>query len=429
MASLKNLVISEQFRSLFLPAELMGDIIESRKLTLLPTVAVSDNRDSYVFELPYITSEFIDLNSFSHYIRGRLVKADGSGIGTTDIPLICNNFCHSLFENIQFEIGENQLSIYENYYSYKSYLKSILTIGYYSAKRDFTLLDPDTCKTNAGKNPTYNDISPSARMLKYSGSKIIELQDKINAGWLSSNGYLFPKVPIRITYKLNIPRFYIFSKGGAAYKFQILDFKLSVQAVTLSDMVKAYCLHQIQKIPATLRFKNMDLKIYNIDRGISFYSKQKIISGKVPRHVILAFTPAENFLGSFKKKAMYFPNLNMTSLNLKLNERSIFSIKANFKNNEGVLDVYKRFLNHKSSDISRFFTSTDHFIDMSCFYVCDLLDGCDEGTRCGLNLLPSGDLNIEISFSEALGEEYIMLVYSIQTNAISINSLGNVEMI
>jgi len=63
------------------------------------------------------------------FIRGKLVKNDGSDLAETDYVEGINNLFHSLFSQCTITLNDTQITQASDNYKYRMYLESLLTYG------------------------------------------------------------------------------------------------------------------------------------------------------------------------------------------------------------------------------------------------------------------------------------------------------------
>jgi len=95
-------------------------------VTYKPIASVEQS--DLVFLIPTDNGTYVGLN-IKLYIRGKLIKADGTNLDNTDFTAATNNCLHSIF--IQCSVALNGVTITQvtELYNYRSYIETLLTYG------------------------------------------------------------------------------------------------------------------------------------------------------------------------------------------------------------------------------------------------------------------------------------------------------------
>jgi len=63
------------------------------------------------------------------FIRGKLVKKDGTDLAETEYTAGINNLLHSLFNQCSISLNGTQITQASEHYGFRAYIKSLLTYG------------------------------------------------------------------------------------------------------------------------------------------------------------------------------------------------------------------------------------------------------------------------------------------------------------
>jgi len=80
------------------------------------------------FLIPGDGDTYIDIN-LKLFIRGKLIKKDGTDLAETDYTGGINNLLHSLFNQCTISLNGTQITQASELYNYRTYLESLLTYG------------------------------------------------------------------------------------------------------------------------------------------------------------------------------------------------------------------------------------------------------------------------------------------------------------
>ena len=99
-------------------------------------IAALDQSDLEFF-VPADQDTYINLN-MQLYIRGKLMKADGTALELTDTTCVTNNPLHTLFEQCNVSLNGVTITHSADLYHYRAYLETLLTYGNEAAESHFT---------------------------------------------------------------------------------------------------------------------------------------------------------------------------------------------------------------------------------------------------------------------------------------------------
>ena len=95
--------------------------------TLYKPIASVDQTD-IEFLIPGDSETYIDLN-LKLFIRGKLIKKDGTDLAETDYVSGINNLLHSLFSQCTISLNGTQITQASEHYCFRPYLETLLTYG------------------------------------------------------------------------------------------------------------------------------------------------------------------------------------------------------------------------------------------------------------------------------------------------------------
>jgi len=101
--------------------------VEDTIETIYKPVASVDQSD-LEFVIPEDSGSYLDLN-VKLYVKGKLVKPDGTDLDDKDFTAGTNNFLHSLFSQCSITLNGTQVTQATELYNYRAYIESLLTYG------------------------------------------------------------------------------------------------------------------------------------------------------------------------------------------------------------------------------------------------------------------------------------------------------------
>lgn len=117
---------TESAFDIFAQKPVQAAIIETIE-TLYKLMAKVDQSDLQ-FLVPGGNGTYTDLN-IHVYVKGKLIKPDGTDFDVTDYTTFVNNSLHSIFSSCSVTLNGVSMMSSENLYPYRSYLQTLLTNG------------------------------------------------------------------------------------------------------------------------------------------------------------------------------------------------------------------------------------------------------------------------------------------------------------
>jgi len=101
--------------------------VEGTTETIYKPIASIDQTD-IEFLIPGDGETYIDLD-LKLYIKGKLMKEDGTALGDTDYKAGINNLLYALFSQCSISLNGTQITQATELYNYRAYLETLLTYG------------------------------------------------------------------------------------------------------------------------------------------------------------------------------------------------------------------------------------------------------------------------------------------------------------
>ena len=174
--------MSSEF-DLFAPRPIQTSVVETTDVTYKPIVSVE--KTDLEFLIPTDNDTYVDLN-IKLYIRGNLIKAEGTNLDNTDFTAVTNNFLHSLFSQCSFSLNGVTITQATILYNYRSYFETLTNALWYLDNGDLLPSDPTAAnKKNKGFITRWNRIKQS---------KEVQLYGRIHSDICNVPLYLIPGV-------------------------------------------------------------------------------------------------------------------------------------------------------------------------------------------------------------------------------------------
>ena len=258
------------------------------------------------------------------YIKAQVLKVGENGalVNATaeDSYSVANLFPHTLFKQVDVEIGGVNTSSQDQLYPYKTYMETLLSYGnencsdhgghlmacshyYPDEPGNFDAVDGDGCEERAllvRRSATFDFCIP------------------LHADIMQSVRALPPNIPVKITLTRNPDVFSLISNEDTAYRIQLHSLKLFIRKIETDAIVYKEYLSTIQKQPAILPFTRTVMKKYLIAQNSSNASFSGIFRDHIPRQLVMAVVKQTRVDGRLNENPFNFQPFRLNFINLKV---------------------------------------------------------------------------------------------------------------
>lgn len=379
-----------------------------------PKAGVTPDAILFEFELEAMGDSFLQLNSIFVYTKFKVVREDGKDLKGDDHVAPINGIGNAMFRGITVTLNEKDFSTnsaqnvpyqshLETLFSYneeasKSHLKcagwDMDTPGYYE---DMALL---------GNNKGFVERAKWIRE-----SKVVETCSTLSHDLFRANNFLSAGNRLDIKLIKSSNDFLLNTKAAAVnFRIQILDIRLYYNRCRLIPSVYNQVMQT--KMQKYLMSKTQ-MVYFPLSPGITSYNAN-IFRGKIlPKTILMCFCDSMAMEGVYAKNPFFFPHLDVSKLNLRMNGRSVPSTEMNPDFHKGLVirEYLRNFSNTGTWKFDRSHLITlDHFKKGSTIFAWDLTpDLCNSfHTHKG----SVGVLDIEVFWSRPLPTAITMIILS-----------------
>lgn len=412
----------------------------------LPPVNVSMERGGYINYLPVSTitdqgpiefnvnsstDEYIDLGRTSLYLKVQVLNKDGSHLAADAKVAPVNLFMHSLFSQVDLRLRDTLISPSTNTYPFKAYLEQLLSYGEDAKNTQFRseLWDADYGSmndTNPHDEGTKN-LALTRRAWYTNQSKCVEMIGKIHTDLFQQDKYLLNGVDFNLKLIRSTPAFHLM---GEANEFitKIKEAVLYVRKVKLNPTIalshsKLLDQGKFAKYP----IRRGVVTSFTISQNSLSFNKDNVVSGQLPRRIVVGFVRNEAFNGNIKYNPFNFEHFHLNYLSFSTGSETIPSqpLKPNFEEHQFLRSYMTLF---EGTGIR--YANTGNCITRGNFakgyalYCLDLTPDLSTGNHC--SPIKHGNLRMEVHFAKALPCTVNVVVYSEFENIVQIDRSRNI---
>ena len=341
------------------------------------------------------------------------------------------NLLNTIFQRVDLDVQGKVLTASTNTYSYKSFIEYLF--GYDKQTQDHKLTEQLFCLDGPGNHavtdPTdLTDETMKTRAAAIAKSREFFVRGKLSVDFFNSNKSIPNGVSVHIRLTRNKPEF-IFNAdltdatAPDGFKLTILSAKLWVAKIEPSVTAFKHHIESFEKTDAKYNFLHSNIWSKLLHKDATRFSESNIFSGNVPNFLILTFVKNKAFLGDYAYNPYEFVHafINYLCVTIDGKPRPIQNYKFDFEK-KNFLDGFHTLFD-KSPHVPPI--TTDSYTKGYFFVVIDLTDNSS-----GFSLINSGpkhgNVDLEITFSKPLDENYILLIYHATPATVHINKTREV---
>ena len=401
-----------------------GEFISHQPVSTLTSTAPIE------FHIPGSVEEYIALGRTQLYLKVRVCNADNSAYAAATQCSPVNLLLHSLFSQVDVKFRDTLVTPSVNTYAYKSYLETLLSYGVGAKQSQKTIEGwyPDTGADGDdvnGANTTNTGLEKRTALA--ATSRTFELMGRPHVDVLHQDRYLIPGVSMGFKFIRSSAAFHLMGDGNA-YKVVIEDATMFVRKVKLNPSVSvehAEMLNNDKHVKYPVR--RGIATTFTIGNGLASFNRESVISGQLPRRIIVGFVENTAFNGHRDKNPFNFKHFNLNHLSLSSGGQNFPSqpLKPNYGNGEYML-AYNSLLTglglnnaDKGLGIDR-----ESYLHGNVLYAFDLTADMAEGAH--VDPIHYGSIRVEASFANAFPHAINAIIYSEYDNVLQIDRARNV---
>ena len=361
-----------------------------------------------------------DLKKSYFYVRAKIVGADDADVADATNVSVVNNTIHSMFQQIEVELNDKQVSDNNNLYGYRAYIEN--SLSYDKSVHDSWLRAELYIKDTAGSWTSFTreaagtNTGLKARGTIFNGSAEVEMMGRPHTDIFLQDKAIIPSckltmrfIPARDNFVLMTPA----PAGNAvqvAYKLKIMDLRLCLHVLEISDSMGVAIEKMMEKVNARYILNKNAMKIVTIPAGQTTIMQDNAYLGRLPKRITLCFVADAAMAGGYQQNPFNFPHFNLSQLSLNVNGEMVpnrpytpdFATNRYIREYQSLYDGLRILFSDKTIDIN--FTE---FAQGFMIYVFDLTPHHHSACQ---SQSSSGNIRIEVKFTNALAATVNMIL-------------------
>ena len=395
-----------------------------------PITAVTDD-SPLEFQVTASPEDYVDLGRTKLQIKVKITNVDGTNLANDAKISTCNLLMHSLFSQVDCKLNETLVSPSVNTYPYKAYLEKLLAYGkaskesWMSAEFYHKDLAPINSHDPSADGANIGLVTRSAKIEK---SKIVELIGRPHVDIFQQDRYLLPGIDLALRFTRSPKTFHLMGPDVTGFKAVITEAALHVRKVKINPTIALQHARTLDRGENALYpLRRGVVSTFTIGTGSLSCNKENLLTGQLPRRLVLGFVSNAAFNGASRQNPFNFQNLGLNFLTINAGSQQYPGqpMKPNFAGGE-----YTHAYNQLYQSLDIYNTSSGLDISLEEFgngytlYGFDLTADMAEGPH--IDPLRYGSLRMEAHFATAITTPVNVIVYAEYDNMLKIDRARNV---
>lgn len=406
--------------------------ISMEKGTVIECVPISSLGDSSPIEFKFSSSdEYIDVGRTILYIKAKITKRNKEALAADAKVGPVNLWFHSLFTQIDVQLGGKLITPSVNTYPYKAYLETLLSYGYDAKNSQLSselwYVDKEPMAANDPYEDNGKNIGFITRGQFTSESKSVEMMGRLHCDIFQQDRYLLNGVEMHVKLIRSPEQFHLMA-DATAYTTVIEEAALFIRTVKLNPKISTYHNKMLSEGKhAKYPVRRGVVTSFTIPQNQMSIHKSNVIMGQLPRRVVVGLVSNRAFNGSVGHNPFEFKNydLNHFALYLDSDQYPSKPLQPNFSENKYLRSYMTLFegTGMLNDDKGHGIIRTDYKNGFT-LYAFDLTPDMTEGSH--VDPIKHGNLRMDLHFKEPLAETVNVIVYAEYDNVIQLDRARNV---
>jgi hypothetical protein len=254
------------------------------------------------------------------YVKGHLIKADGTELDEKDYMAGKKNFLLSLFSQCNISLKVVSITPSSDNYNYRSYVETLHVYGrdatnsplineyWYSDNGNMRIYDP---------TDTYTDTTNKGFIIRWKRqkeSKVIQMVGQLHSDICNVATHLLPGVRVQVQLTKGRREFYLMNKDAdSKVVFKFMDAQLLVKRVKPNPACLVAYTKALQAGPiAKYNLSGVEVKTFTYISGSQSLSIDNAVLGLLPKRLLFTLIKNKDFLGSMDTNPFTFRNYDIS---------------------------------------------------------------------------------------------------------------------
>ena len=274
---------------------------------------------------------YLDLNNTKLEVCLKICETNGTALVAGDRIGVDNLMLHSMFSNVDMEVGQKQVTDPNNLYPYRSIFETIL--NYPREVLDTRMICEGWTKDTAAQfdvtDPTGANTGLGTREQNYRASRAVRFIGRPHLDLFHQEKLLPGGVDMKLRFIPHKAPFVILNAAATAevpqknLKVSISSAKLYIRTKKVSPSLIMAHEQMLQTGTYKIPFTKVQMKTLTIPQGVTNFQYDNLYLGNLPDRIALALVHDEAVTGSYTRNPFKFDHYGLTHLGLKVGGEQI----------------------------------------------------------------------------------------------------------
>jgi hypothetical protein len=407
-----------------------------------PSNSIVDS-NSIEFLIPGSEKDYIDLQNIYLYIKGKLVKQDGTSFeeGQNDRFSLIPNALFSVWDQISIYLNQTLISQPSNTHPYSTYFNAFLQSSIINESSLNSRFTNGFYITSGDAN--YDNVDEKYAKI-FRKSKEFRHYGRFNGSIFDCEKLLLNRIDLRIILNKASDKFACLgsdeikdattnavTKAKTEPKLKITEASLFVRRVYVSDSIRHAHSEVLSKgANALYPFRRPVVRLINLGVQQNTFHIDNVHNGVMPSKLIVGLTSVESVSGSFRKNPFKFNHFDLTSLNVHFNNELIPKVpyEPDFENDNYQREYLDFFLNSGvNSPSEELFIPYGSYKQNHCLFAFNFNPDFEaKDTNDWISEPVTGFLNIDLKFKSTLSSPLKLVCFMVFDSVFEIDFGRNV---
>lgn len=400
-----------------------GDFVTYRPLASITATSPLE------FQVPGSPDEYLDLGRTRLQVKLKVTKPNGTDLAGDAKASTVNLTLHSLFAQVDCKLNNKLITPSVLSYPYKAYLETVLA---HSRESKTSWLEAemyyDDDSPMESTDPAGGNTGLKARNKRIKKSRVVEVIGRPHVDIFQQEKYLLNGIDMNLKFTRSSSAFHLMLDDGVDAITTILDAVLYVRRVKINPSIALHHEQTLrQGITAKYPVRRGVVTSFTIPVGNHSYHKENLLTGQLPRRIVLGFVRNKAYNGDKKLNPFNFQHFDLNYLAVNSDNQQFPSqpLKPNFESLETVNEFYHLYAGMGLTNSNSGINLTLHqFMHGFTLFPVDLTADMSEGPHC--DPIKYGNLRLEAQFATALTEPVNCICYAEYDNMIQVDQNRNI---
>lgn len=318
------------YLDLFVPPDVDNTIERSHETVVKPSQVLNDD-GPWDFQFETQGEHYMKLDSARMYIKGKVTKADGTDLVTTDSNQALNDEValtnlpiSSFFRDVEVIIeGKVITSLSVTDFGYINYLQHILS---YSKQSQETHLEASGfVMDKEGKFDSITGADNTGFVARKQDANGFELYGPVGIDFMTSGKVFPPGFSFSLRFNRQNDAFCLMGAPAKNYKVHFEKVEIHIRHLEAKDSVREKHINSFknQSKSILLPMNKTEIKVFAFPANVNTMAQENAFRSTIPKSIIIGIVDQVAYTGQYDKNPYNFQHCNVIEACLKVNGKQV----------------------------------------------------------------------------------------------------------